>query len=81
MKCLCDLTFYQCDPNCCCDPDCSDSEKAIFTECDVSGVKRGAGEEGRESGDRRVVIDLSFSFFPQESLQMTLYVWMRVTCQ
>ena len=29
--CLCDLTLNACDPNCCCDPDCSSTEKtAIF---------------------------------------------------
>ncbi|XP_046859607.1 tectonic-1-like [Xenia sp. Carnegie-2017] len=31
--CICDLIVNGCDPNCCCDPDCSPSDKETFTEC------------------------------------------------
>ena len=28
--CQCDVTAGMCDPNCCCDPECSDAERALF---------------------------------------------------
>eukprot|EP01028_Stygiella_incarcerata_P003605 TRINITY_DN1742_c0_g1_i2.p1 TRINITY_DN1742_c0_g1~~TRINITY_DN1742_c0_g1_i2.p1 ORF type:complete len:188 (+),score=42.08 TRINITY_DN1742_c0_g1_i2:114-677(+) len=31
--CGCDLTTGECDGNCCCDPDCSSTEKDRFTTC------------------------------------------------
>eukprot|EP00002_Diphylleia_rotans_P003783 TRINITY_DN12686_c0_g1_i1.p1 TRINITY_DN12686_c0_g1~~TRINITY_DN12686_c0_g1_i1.p1 ORF type:complete len:607 (+),score=82.88 TRINITY_DN12686_c0_g1_i1:51-1871(+) len=31
--CICDLTFSKCDPNCCCDTDCSEGDIQLFTEC------------------------------------------------
>ncbi|KAK3774799.1 hypothetical protein RRG08_034888 [Elysia crispata] len=31
--CPCDLTGNGCDVNCCCDPDCSDADKLVFSEC------------------------------------------------
>eukprot|EP00041_Stephanoeca_diplocostata_P036128 m.1301952 g.1301952 ORF g.1301952 m.1301952 type:complete len:615 (+) comp24807_c1_seq6:299-2143(+) len=33
--CTCDLTSLECDPNCCCDPSCSELDKLAFTSCDV----------------------------------------------
>src|SRR5690242_9847693 len=30
-NCICDLTSNSCDSNCCCDEDCSTSEKLIFS--------------------------------------------------
>eukprot|EP00762_Andalucia_godoyi_P001313 ANDGO_04821.mRNA.1 hypothetical protein SDRG_07645 len=35
--CACDLTFTQCDTNCCCDLDCSTQQKALFTGCVPEG--------------------------------------------
>ena len=32
--CTCDLTSGQCDVNCCCDVDCSVSDRQMFTACD-----------------------------------------------
>jgi len=33
-SCVCDLTVNQCDPNCCCDPDCaSDLMTKSFSKC------------------------------------------------
>ncbi|BFZ05048.1 hypothetical protein BsWGS_08087 [Bradybaena similaris] len=32
-KCPCDLTGNACDVGCCCDPDCSDADTAVFTPC------------------------------------------------
>ncbi|CAG5133329.1 unnamed protein product [Candidula unifasciata] len=32
-KCPCDLTGNACDVGCCCDPDCSDADRAVFTPC------------------------------------------------
>ena len=29
-KCICDLTRFSCDPNCCCDSDCSSSDLKTF---------------------------------------------------
>ncbi|KAJ3260839.1 Tectonic-1 [Boothiomyces macroporosus] len=36
--CSCDLTFNQCDPNCCCDPDCTANgeQSAYFTTCQTT---------------------------------------------
>lgn len=31
--CVCDKTYGLCDPNCCCDPDCTDDSLEYFTEC------------------------------------------------
>ena len=31
--CFCDLTANACDSNCCCDPDCDDQDKALFSGC------------------------------------------------
>ncbi|NXG09567.1 TECT1 protein, partial [Sakesphorus luctuosus] len=31
--CVCDLLVAQCDPNCCCDPDCSPEDFGLFTSC------------------------------------------------
>ena len=31
--CSCDLTMGGCDVNCCCDPDCSSNDTAVFTSC------------------------------------------------
>ncbi|GFN96240.1 tectonic-like protein [Plakobranchus ocellatus] len=31
--CPCDLTGNSCDVNCCCDPDCSDADKLVFSSC------------------------------------------------
>lgn len=31
--CTCDLQLNNCDPNCCCDPDCTAGHKAAFTGC------------------------------------------------
>ncbi|KAJ8048063.1 Tectonic-1 [Holothuria leucospilota] len=31
--CICDLTANGCDVNCCCDEDCSDDDRATFSEC------------------------------------------------
>ncbi|XP_070204032.1 mucin-2-like [Littorina saxatilis] len=31
--CPCDLTYLACDINCCCDTECSDSQKETFSEC------------------------------------------------
>ncbi|KAK6321184.1 hypothetical protein J4Q44_G00081600 [Coregonus suidteri] len=36
--CPCDQSKDQCDPNCCCDPDCSE-EFALFTGCTVETVR------------------------------------------
>jgi hypothetical protein len=33
--CSCNLTLQACDTNCCCDPDCSDELKALFSSCDT----------------------------------------------
>ena len=32
-QCLCDLTFNQCDVNCCCDGDCTGDDVQLFSEC------------------------------------------------
>jgi len=37
--CTCDLTGNSCDVNCCCDPDCSASEREAFTSCQDVDVK------------------------------------------
>ena len=31
--CTCDLIGHQCNVNCCCDPDCNEEEKKIFSTC------------------------------------------------
>ncbi|PIK34084.1 putative tectonic-1 [Apostichopus japonicus] len=31
--CICDLTANGCDVNCCCDEDCTDEDRATFSEC------------------------------------------------
>ncbi|KAK7053122.1 hypothetical protein SK128_022278 [Halocaridina rubra] len=31
--CLCDLKINSCDVNCCCDPDCSDEDRKVFSKC------------------------------------------------
>lgn len=31
--CVCDETLGLCDPNCCCDPDCTEASKDYFTTC------------------------------------------------
>lgn len=31
--CICDVTWGLCDPNCCCDSDCSDETKKLFDYC------------------------------------------------
>ncbi|NWT66987.1 TECT1 protein, partial [Prunella himalayana] len=36
--CVCDLLVAQCDTNCCCDPDCSAEDFALFTACSVPVV-------------------------------------------
>lgn len=33
LYCSCDLAAGQCDLNCCCDLDCSDDDRALFTRC------------------------------------------------
>lgn len=33
IVCVCDLTQYQCDINCCCDTECSDADRLVFSEC------------------------------------------------
>ncbi|XP_028517581.1 tectonic-3-like [Exaiptasia diaphana] len=38
--CTCDLTGNSCDTNCCCDPDCSSTEKEAFTECKDADVNQ-----------------------------------------
>lgn len=35
--CECNLTFAQCDGNCCCDVDCTSAELALFTGCLAEG--------------------------------------------
>ncbi|RUS74193.1 hypothetical protein EGW08_018041 [Elysia chlorotica] len=37
--CPCDLTGNGCDVNCCCDPDCSDADKLVFSECISTGYQ------------------------------------------
>ncbi|XP_043280751.1 tectonic-1 [Venturia canescens] len=32
--CTCDLKISSCDVNCCCDPDCDDFQKSVFSRCD-----------------------------------------------
>ncbi|KAH3757953.1 tectonic protein [Pelomyxa schiedti] len=32
-QCICDMTGGKCDPNCCCDPSCDDTDASLFTEC------------------------------------------------
>eukprot|EP01135_Chromosphaera_perkinsii_P001475 Nk52_evm4s179 gene=Nk52_evmTU4s179 len=40
-SCVCDLLGNnECDPNCCCDADCSTADKAVFSQCDDPGPKR-----------------------------------------
>ncbi|NXO68463.1 TECT1 protein, partial [Phainopepla nitens] len=36
--CGCDLLVAQCDPNCCCDPDCSSQDFSLFTTCSIPVV-------------------------------------------
>ncbi|XP_041348433.1 tectonic-2-like isoform X2 [Gigantopelta aegis] len=38
--CACDLTFKHCDINCCCDKDCSEDDKKIFSGC-IPGLPGG----------------------------------------
>lgn len=38
--CPCDLTFYVCDINCCCDTNCTDAEKNSFSSC-IPGLAGG----------------------------------------
>lgn len=35
--CECNLTYEQCDANCCCDPDCTTPERALFQYCMPTG--------------------------------------------
>ncbi|NXM65470.1 TECT1 protein, partial [Serilophus lunatus] len=37
--CGCDLLGAQCEPNCCCDPDCSPQEFSLFTSCSIPVVR------------------------------------------
>ena len=39
--CTCDLTGNGCDPNCCCDTDCNETDQLSFTECKDTDVKYG----------------------------------------
>ncbi|KAI8783655.1 hypothetical protein BgiMline_023814 [Biomphalaria glabrata] len=32
-KCPCDLTGNACDVNCCCDPECTENDKLVFSQC------------------------------------------------
>lgn len=34
-SCPCDLTASNCDPNCCCDPNCTPAFRSTFTDCTV----------------------------------------------
>uniref|UniRef100_A0A061SKF3 Tectonic-3 isoform x1 n=1 Tax=Tetraselmis sp. GSL018 TaxID=582737 RepID=A0A061SKF3_9CHLO len=36
-SCMCDLTLNGCDGNCCCDPDCTEEMKDLFTACFPEG--------------------------------------------
>ncbi|GCC24042.1 hypothetical protein chiPu_0002441 [Chiloscyllium punctatum] len=36
--CVCDLLVEHCDINCCCDPDCRQSDRSTFTTCDIEIV-------------------------------------------
>ena len=35
--CVCDLTANECDPDCCCDPNCSAAQKLLFSACKPEG--------------------------------------------
>lgn len=38
--CICDLTWDACDYNCYCDPDCTYTEKTLFTDGKDEGIFR-----------------------------------------